>query len=138
MSPTIKTLLVSGLSTLLALIVTSIYNWIKDARHKGIKNIAKRIEEVDNKIDDLRTSIDNLDCHVKANTDKALQALLRNKLYEIYDLWMPKKYAPTDIKENFENLYQRYHTLGKNGVMDGKHEAFMNLPDTKYTKEVKK
>ena len=48
---------------------------------------------------------------------------------------MPKKYAPTDAKENFENLYQRYHTLGKNGVMDEKRKAFMQLPDIKKKTE---
>ena len=138
-------LLTSGVGTLLALIVTSVYNWIKDKRHTGGKKLnAKidalnhRIDVLNTKIDEVKTTVQSSEEHVKGTTDRALQALLRNKLYEIYEYWMPRKYAPTDVKENFENLYQRYHTLGKNGVMDGKHEAFMSLPDVKQSKEIKK
>ena len=70
-------------------------------------------------------------------SDAALQALLRSELYEIYETWVPKKYAPTWAKENFENLYVRYHSLGKNGVMNEKREVFLALPDTKPFKEKK-
>lgn len=144
MSPILTVLLTSGLGTLLALIVTSIYNWLKDKRHDGGKKlnarfdvITDRLDSMNEKIDEVKTTVESSQEHVRETTDRALQALLRNKLYEIYDTWMPKKYAPTDVKENFENLYQRYHTLGKNGVMDGKHEAFMQLPDIKKKTEVK-
>ena len=34
-----------------------------------------------------------------------IQALLRSSLYDLYDTWMDKGYAPRDIKANFENLY---------------------------------
>jgi hypothetical protein len=29
---------------------------------------------------------------------------------------------------NVENMYQQYHSLGENGVMDDMHLRFMNLP----------
>ena len=145
MSQLYAILLTSGVGTLLALIVTSIYNWLKDKRHDSSKKITARFDALNDRLDALNTKIDDVkhtvetsEGHVRETTDRALQALLRNKLYEIYECWMPKKFAPTDVKENFENLYQRYHTLGKNGVMNGKHEAFMALPDIKPNKEIKK
>nr|DAF18944.1 MAG TPA: hypothetical protein [Caudoviricetes sp.] len=58
-----------------------------------------------------------------------IQALLRSSLYDLYDTWTDKGYAPRDIKANFENLYLWYHALGKNGVMTRKYEEFLNLPD---------
>lgn len=58
-----------------------------------------------------------------------LQALLRHELYELYDKWASeKKYAPIAVKEDFSNMYERYHLLGANGVMDGIRDEFMNLP----------
>ncbi len=144
MSPIVTILLTSGLGTLLALIVTSIYNWVKDKRHVGGKKLSARfdaitdsLDSLNKKIDDVKVTVEKSQEHVTETTDKALQALLRNKLYEIYDTWVPKKYAPTDAKENFENLYQRYHILGKNGVMDEKRKVFMQLPDIKKKTEAK-
>lgn len=142
MSPFYSLLLTSGVGTLLALIVTSVYNWLKDKRHGVSKKLEARFDRlqdqlntINKKVDDVQTSVQGYEIHIRETTDKALQALLRNELYEIYDYWMVRKYAPTDVKENFENLYQRYHALGKNGVMDGKREAFMQLPDIKKRKE---
>nr|DAE96016.1 MAG TPA: hypothetical protein [Caudoviricetes sp.] len=58
-----------------------------------------------------------------------VQALLRNNLYDLYDIWTARGYAPRDVKANFENLYVWYHSLGKNGVMGRKYEEFLRLPD---------
>lgn len=58
-----------------------------------------------------------------------VQALLRHELYEMYDMWATGKgYAPISVKEDFSNMYERYHLLGANGVMDGTRDEFMNLP----------
>lgn len=58
-----------------------------------------------------------------------VQALLRDRLYQSYDHYMEKGYAPIYAKENFENMYNQYHNLGLNGVMDNHYEKFMKLPD---------
>lgn len=57
-----------------------------------------------------------------------VQALLRDRLIQSYNYHMEKGYAPIYAKENFDNMYEQYHTLGVNGVMDGIHETFMQLP----------
>lgn len=61
----------------------------------------------------------------------AVQALLRDKLYDKYDKYSELGYAPIRARENFENLWLRYHKLGKNGVMDDIHNKFMQLPTEK-------
>ena len=62
---------------------------------------------------------------------KGTQAGLRHSLYEIYDAWESKEYCPREIKADFENLYQSYHSLGKNGVMDNNYAKLMSMPDSK-------
>ena len=57
------------------------------------------------------------------------QAALRHNLYEIYDYYNARGYCPLEVKTDFENLYASYHSLGKNGVMDGCHKKLMELPD---------
>ena len=57
-----------------------------------------------------------------------VQALLRDRLYQSYIHYTEKGYAPIYARENFENMYQQYHTLGANGVMDDVYKKFMCLP----------
>jgi hypothetical protein len=64
-----------------------------------------------------------------------VQALLRDRLLESYHKYHDEKgYAPIFAKDNFENMYQQYHNLGKNGVMDEKYNEFMSLPDRRQGK----
>lgn len=60
--------------------------------------------------------------------EKGLQALLRSQMINDYNHYKEKGYAPIYAKENFENCWQQYHNLGVNGVMDGVHKEFMELP----------
>ena len=62
--------------------------------------------------------------------ERGVQALLRDRLIEIHDEYCPKNEIPLHVKDNFDNLYQQYHALGKNGVMDSFHEEVMDLPTT--------
>lgn len=58
-----------------------------------------------------------------------MQALLRDRLLQMYDHYtQDKKYAPTYARENFINMYNQYHSLGANGVMDDYKIKFMQLP----------
>lgn len=60
-----------------------------------------------------------------------VQALLRDQLIHNYNYYKEKGYAPIYAKENFENMWQQYHSLGANGVMDEVHERFKKLPPEK-------
>ena len=57
-----------------------------------------------------------------------VQALLRDRLYSTYMHYQEKGYAPIYARENFENMYNQYHVLGANGVMDDIYRKFMDLP----------
>ena len=59
---------------------------------------------------------------------KALQALLRNYLYELGGKCLRKRHATVSERENFCNMYDCYHGLGHNGVMDDLKEKFLALP----------
>lgn len=59
-----------------------------------------------------------------------VQALLRNELYRMYNEAKSKGFSTLDEKDNFLNMYNQYHSLGKNGVMDSKKEEYMSMPDS--------
>ncbi len=62
-----------------------------------------------------------------------IQALLRAQMISDYNHYMEKNYAPIYARENFENCWKQYHSMGKNGVMDDIHERFMALPTAPQT-----
>lgn len=67
------------------------------------------------------------DAETKA-VKKGLQALLRSQMINDFNRWGEKGYAPIYARDNFENCWAQYHSLGANGVMNGIHDRFMLLP----------
>lgn len=59
---------------------------------------------------------------------EGLQAILRDRLLQAYKHYEEKGYAEPDDRDNWENMYQQYHTLGANGVMDDIRTKFLALP----------
>ncbi len=59
---------------------------------------------------------------------KGMQSLLRDRLLQAYRYFSARGYAEVDDRENFRNMYEQYHALGKNGVMDDIYRRFMELP----------
>lgn len=57
-----------------------------------------------------------------------LQALLRSQMIHDWNKYNELGYAPIYARENFENCWLQYHSLGANGVMDNIHEKFLRLP----------
>lgn len=57
-----------------------------------------------------------------------VQALLRAQMIDDYNHYKERGTAPIYAKENFQNCWVQYETLGKNGVMQGIHDEFMSLP----------
>jgi hypothetical protein len=58
-----------------------------------------------------------------------VQAILRDRLLTGYKHYMSKGWADYDDRQNMENLYEQYHALGVNGVMDGYRAKFLALPE---------
>lgn len=65
----------------------------------------------------------------------ALQALLRAQMIADWNKYSSRGYAPIYAKDNFENVWQQYHSLGANGVMNGIHDQYMALPTEPPTEE---
>jgi len=57
-----------------------------------------------------------------------VQALLRAQMVNDYNHYAEKGFAPIYARENFENCWQQYEKLGKNGVMRDIHDKFLALP----------
>ena len=64
-----------------------------------------------------------------------IQALLRSQMISDYNRWSDKGYAPIYARENFDNCWKQYHSLGANGVMDDIHKKFMELPTKRQKKD---
>lgn len=58
-----------------------------------------------------------------------VQAILRDRLLTGYKHYMSKGWADYDDRQNMENMWEQYHALGANGVMDGYRAKFLALPE---------
>ena len=105
--------LACGGSTLCSLLVTLIFNSIVNSskrRRKEREELVKELQSTDREL------------------KEGMQALLRDRLYELYGKCIRKKYATIEERTNFDNMYRRYHNLGQNGVMEDIYHKFMRLP----------
>lgn len=66
---------------------------------------------------------------------EGIQALLRSQMIADYNKWEERGYAPIYARQNFENCWVRYHSLGANGVMDDLHNKFLELPTEKESED---
>ena len=69
-----------------------------------------------------------LQVHQNKAMKAAVQAILRDKLLQRFLLCRLQGYATSEERQNFENMYVQYHSLGENGVMDDVRQKFFALP----------
>lgn len=60
--------------------------------------------------------------------ERGVQALLRAQMISDYNHYSEKGKAPIYARQSFENLWEQYEKLGKNGVMEDIHRKFLELP----------
>lgn len=106
----------AAVTMLIGLTVTAVFNGLLGASKK------KKNEE-DKKEVDLQL------------IKKGIQAILKNDLKVRYEHWIEEGYAPDDARDDLEAEYRIYHSLGKNGVMDGRRAKFLDLPTELQEKE---
>ena len=99
----------TALAMLVGLVVTAIFNGAINIPKKKRAEDAQRNEDI-------------------ILLKKGVQALLKNNLKVRYDYWLYQEYAPEDAREDLEAEYCIYHSLGKNGIMDGRRAKFLDLP----------
>ena len=93
-------------------VVTAVLNWIE---RRTIRRENLRLKQSD-KTDALALGV---------------QALLRAQMIADYNNYTEKGFAPIYARENFENCWKQYESLGGNGVMTDIHSKFMALPTSK-------
>ena len=59
--------------------------------------------------------------------ERGVQALLRAQMITYYQQYRDKG-VTMDVRQSFENCWQWYEKLGKNGMMSDIHTQFMRLP----------
>lgn len=57
-----------------------------------------------------------------------MQALLRDRLIQSYKVYEKQGYAEIDDRENWHNMWDQYHNLGANGVLDSLKEKMLAMP----------
>lgn len=60
---------------------------------------------------------------------KAQQAQMRTQLLEQYHRYEAQGWISEEDLEDWENQYQGYHSLGKNGIMDARREKLIAMPN---------
>lgn len=112
--------LACGGSTLCSLAVTLIFNGVVNSNKRRRKDREELIKELKSTDGELKQGV---------------QALLRDRLYELYGRCIRKRYATIEERNNFINMYKHYHNLGQNGVMDNIKEKFLSLPTKEQLKK---
>lgn len=57
-----------------------------------------------------------------------IQAVLRDRLRYLYKEYEKRGWVDLDDREDWVNMYNQYHTLGRNGVMDDVKDKCLALP----------
>lgn len=104
----------------------------KDAKKKEQQDMIREVITEENT--SIKKDIEDLQKAIKALKDtdytqrKGIQAILRDRLYSLSNKYLKAGSIDKDGLENFENIYQQYHALGKNGVMDALRDKVLDLP----------
>ena len=95
---------------------------------KGCKSDHCSLVKIINKIqEDMKNNQHDVMLSNKAQ-NAGLQSVLKDLLKIRYLEWIKKGYAPLDARDDLEKMYQAYHCLGANGVMDHMRKQFLELP----------
>lgn len=121
-----------GVPSICATIVIWIIAHVREKISKNKAVEAAKLAEIQNKQRKLMEMITNR----LGSLEAAMQSMLRRKLRELYLSSTKAKYASLEDRDDFENMYQIYHMLGANGVMDNVREQFLELPVDKPERKV--
>lgn len=110
---TYQFLCITGMASVMPTLMTLLVKWLADT-------FSKKAKEKDIEMKRQQADIELL--------KKGIQALLRAQMIADWNKWSTKGYAPIYAKENFENVWEQYHSLGANGVMNDIHIKFLELP----------
>ena len=113
--------------------ILSIYAKSREDSINERKKLYDTIEKINLSIDERMSIMEEMN----KKQSHGIQVLLRRELKKLYQECLSYGYAPVEIRDETEEMYQVYHTLGKNGSMDSLREQFLNLPIDKDSKSKK-
>lgn len=67
---------------------------------------------------------------------EAQQAQMRAQLLEQYHYYMDGGWISEEHMQEWENQYQAYHNLGRNGIIDSRRNDLLKLPHRPQKQEV--
>ncbi len=131
-------IVVPVMTAVLTLIATTVTNYFLNGPKRRREQHEKEMQNLSEEIETLRKDINDTLQQQRAYSKQMAedikllkagnQAMLKEELKTQYQHWIELKYAPMDVKEDLERLYQVYHSLGANGIMDHLRKSFMDLP----------
>ena len=65
---------------------------------------------------------------IRLANNRGTQALLRDRLLQGFHFFKRRGMVTYGEARNYENMYEAYHALGKNGIMDIVYEQFRKIP----------
>ena len=87
-------------------------------------NLAQREAEMQAALAAERKQIEE----IRIANNKGTQALLRDRLLQGYHFFRKRGMVTYGEARNYENMYEAYHDLGKNGIMDSIYQKFRQIP----------
>lgn len=78
-------------------------------------------------ISKIKTKYDNKTSQ-QDNLAAGMQIMLRLELISLAEKYLAKGYCTVEEKELFTAVYNAYHNLGKNGVMNDLYNRVLSLP----------
>lgn len=132
-------IVVPVMTAVLTLIATTVTSYLlngpkrkREEREAEIKSLLDKVDTLNKSINDRITQSEK-DSKILRDDIKllkmGLQSIIKNDLKVQYHEHLEKQYASVDTKEDLEKLYQVYHSLGCNGIMDGVRAQFLKLPE---------
>lgn len=106
------------------MIETILEYWVLVITGVGLYFIRKYLKKLEDKLDRKFDAVLKEYSAVKYGT----QAMLRDRIIQSYNYLTQRGYATIDDRDNLFNMYEHYHNLGENGVIDGLMDEICNLP----------
>ena len=122
----LQTILTTALTVAVSLIVTLVFNNFVNGTKKAKQRKEQELREIIRQV--VRDELQEIRVDNKL-IKRGLQHVLKNELKIRYEHWFDQGYAPIDAKDDLERMYQVYHSLGANGVMDSHRNRFLQLSD---------
>lgn len=104
--------------------ITVVFGILSWRVKKHLDETARKEAELQKQLTEERRRIEKM----REANNRGTQALLRDRLLQGYHFYKARWSVTYGEAANYQNMYEAYHALGKNGIMDGIYEDFKTIP----------